>query len=303
MRPKKKEKGTEEFIADINSHSDFPTLSGGPRPQQSNANTAGWSTNNAIRQPSTQQQPLGQQTQQRAPSAAPSQQSLDQYDSQRAQPPTAPDRAGSGDDFPPLGQLSLNGDAFGQSNGLGSAVGSPDMQQPRMNGPQGQIQARRASGAFEQHQATSNSQLQPQMQPQPSPNDQQQLPASNVKPYADMTEKEKYGLTGLEAAFEYRRAAENGELKDETLPAALKSSVVFGHDLSTLGMDLDSPEPLYPTFTPFPAVGSSSSEFNFHDRHMVPDFTLPSAYTVTNVPPLSTRMSALQDGKTENRYP
>jgi CCR4-NOT transcription complex subunit 2 len=30
---------------------------------------------------------------------------------------------------------------------------------------------------------------------------------------------------------------------------------------------------------------------------MVPDFTLPSAYTVTNVPPLSSRMSAFADGK------
>ena len=31
---------------------------------------------------------------------------------------------------------------------------------------------------------------------------------------------------------------------------------------------------------------------------MGPDFTLPSAYTVTNVPPLSSRMSAFADGKT-----
>ena len=302
MGPKPQEK--EKFKADISSYSDFPTLSGGPRPQQSNAITAGWSTNSAIRQPSTQQQPLGQQSQQRAPSAAPSQQSLDQYDAQRSQPPTAPDRAGSGDDFPPLGQLNLNGDAFGQSNGLGSAVGSPDMQQPRMNGQQGQFPAREGSGAFQQHPATSNDQQQPQMQSQLSTNNQQQpRPASNVKRYADMTEKEKYGLGGLEAAFEYRRATENGEAKDETLPPDLKSSVIFGQDLSTLGMDLDSPDPLYPTFTPFPAVGSSSSEFNFHDRHMVPDYTLPSAYTVTNVPSLSSRMSALQDGKAEDCYP
>ena len=112
-----------------------------------------------------------------------------------------------------------------------------------------------------------------------------------------MTENEKWGLPGLMAAFEARRAAENGGQVDETLPKMMRSSVIMGHDLSTLGMDLDSSEPLHPTFTPFPATGSSGSEFNFHERHMVPDFTLPSAYTVTNVPPLAQRMSAFADGK------
>lgn len=114
-----------------------------------------------------------------------------------------------------------------------------------------------------------------------------------------MAEKEKWGLPGLLAVFEARRAADNGGQVDETIPPAWRSSVVMGHDLSTLGMDLDSPDPLYPTFTPFPAAGSSGSEFNFHERHMVPDFTLPSAYTVTNVPPLSSRMSAFADGKSQ----
>lgn len=280
--------------ADIKSHSDFPSL-GGRGPQQSNSNNAGWNSN-AIRQPSTQQQPLGQQSQQRAPSAAPSQQSLDQFDGQRSQQPQSADRAGSGDDFPPLGG-QLNGDAFGQSNGISSSVGSPDMQQPRMNGQQSQLPVREGSGTFQSSQAPLSTQPTTQSQNQLSQNGQQQPPpASNVKRYADMTEKEKWTLPGLMAAFEARRAAENGQPVDESLPTALRSSVVFGHDLSTLGMDLDASDPLYPTFTPFPAAGSSGSEFNFHERHIVPDFTLPSAYTVTNVPPLSSRMSALQDG-------
>ena len=70
----------------------------------------------------------------------------------------------------------------------------------------------------------------------------------------------------------------------------------MGHDLSSLGMDLDSTEPLYPTFHPFQAPGSTGSSFDYHDRHIIPDFTLPAAYTVTNVPPLSSRMGAFSDG-------
>ena len=113
-----------------------------------------------------------------------------------------------------------------------------------------------------------------------------------------MTENEKWGLPGLMAALEARRQAEGGGQVDDSLPATLRSSVIMGHDLNSLGMDLDSPEPLYPTFSPFQAVGSSgSTSFDFHERHIVPDFTVPNAYTVTNVPPLSGRMSAFADGK------
>ena len=288
-------------IANIKSHSDFPSLSGGPRPQQNTSNTAGWNSN-AIRQPSTQQQPLGQQSQQRAPSAAPSQQSLDQFDTQRSQPPSGADRAGSGDDFPPLGG-QMNGDGFGQLNGLSSAVGSPDMQQPRINGQQSQLPIRQGSDAFQQTTGLPSNQNHSQSQPQSSQNGQQQPPPSNVKRYADMTDKEKWGLPGLMAAFEARRQAENGGQVDESLPPQMRSAVIMGHDLSTLGMDLDSPEPLHPTFSPFPAAGSSGSEFNFHERHVVPDFTLPSAYTVSNVPLLSSRMSAFADGQSGHQLP
>ena len=33
-----------------------------------------------------------------------------------------------------------------------------------------------------------------------------------------------------------------------------------------------------------------------NDRYVIPDFTLPAAYTVTNVPPLSSRVNAFSDG-------
>ncbi len=282
--------------ADVSSLSDFPSLSGGPRAQQ-NSTASGWNSN-AIRQPPVQQQhqaQQGQQAQQRAPSAAPSQQSLDQFDGQRSQQPPIERSAGGGgggDEFPPLGG-QLNGDLFSQSHGVGSGIGSPDIQQPRMNGQQTQMPIRDSSAFLAGPQ-----QLMSQQQSQQSSQNGHPAPlVSNVKKYADMTEDEKWGLPGLMAAFEARRQMDNGGQVDETLPPALRSTVIMGHDLGALGLDLDSPDPLYPTFTPFQAIGSSGSSFDFHERNMIPDFTLPSAYTVTNVPPIQARITAFSDGK------
>ncbi|KAF2725717.1 hypothetical protein K431DRAFT_214643 [Polychaeton citri CBS 116435] len=69
----------------------------------------------------------------------------------------------------------------------------------------------------------------------------------------------------------------------------------MGQDLSTLGLDLDSPDPLIPSFFPFPGEGRTGSMYDFHDRHVVPDFHIPSAYTVNNVPPLQTRIGSFSD--------
>ena len=286
----------DSMQADINSDSDFPSLSGGPRPNPATvpASAGSWNSN-AIRQPSAQQAPPQQQQQQRAPSTAPSQQSLDQSEGQRSQQPPI-DRASASEEYPPLsGQINGNSDTL-SNNGLTSGFGSPDSTLPRPNGQQTQLPIREPQPAFPQSAQPSVAAGQPASQHQQAPPAQNgQAPASTVKKYGDMTEQEKYGLTGLLAAFEARRQAEIGGPVDETLPAAMRNAVFMGQDLSTLGMDLDSPEPLYPTFTPFPTAGSSS-QFDFHDRHTVPNFTLPSAYTVTNVPPLSNRMSAFSDG-------
>ncbi|KAK5167064.1 transcriptional regulator [Saxophila tyrrhenica] len=269
--------------------SDFPSLSGGPRPQQNNAAAPGWNSS-AIRQPSAQPQQQQQPGQARAPSAAPSQQSLDQFDGQRTQQPPI-ERSGGGDDFPPLGG-QLNGDGFGQTNGVSSIIGSSDAEQPRTNGQQAQLPIRQGSINFHQNQQT------PATQPPPSQalqNGQPPAPSLNIKKYADMTENERWGLTGLLAAFQSRSQAEAGGNVDDTLPPALRHHIIMGNDLNSLGLDLDSNDPLYPTFTPFQAVGSSGSSFDFHERHMVPDFTLPSAYTVNNVPALQDRISAFSD--------
>ena len=289
-----------KFKADVTSLSEFPSLSGGPRPQQSNnnnssANSASWNSN-AIRQPSAQQQPQVQQPQQRTPSAAPSQQSLDQFDGQRSQQPSA-DRAGGGDDFPPLsGQI--NGDALGQTNGFTSGLASSDVQPRRTNGQQTQLPTRDGSNAFQQSHQPPIGQPVPQSHVQTSQHVQPSSTSSTVKKYADMTENEKWGLPGLMAIFEARKQRESGGEVDDTLPVAMRSAVMMGHDLNSSGLDLDSPEPLYPTFTPFQTPGNSgSSTLDFHDRLVVPDFNLTSAYTVTNVPPLASRMSAFSDGE------
>jgi len=274
--------------------SDFPSLSGGPRANQaSNSATGGSWSSSAIRQPSNQQAPPQQPPQQqRAPSVALSQQSSDQFESQRSQQQSA-ERGSGGEDFPPL---SGQGDTL-SNTGLNSGFGSPDSTLHRQNGQQTQLPIREHQHTFQQSsQAPINSgQLPSQPSQQISLPQNGHSPTSTVKKYADMSEQERYGLQGLLAAFEARRQAETGGQVDDTLPPAMRNAVFVGQDLSSLGLDLDSPEPLYPTFTPFPAA-SSSSQFDFHDRHIVPDFTLPSAYTVTNVPPLSNRMSAFSDG-------
>lgn len=342
-----------DIPADTKPTSDFPTLSGQPRQAAPSSAVAGWNSE-VIRQGSGQQQqsqqPIQQsraqqqqplQQQQRAPSAAPSQQSIDgQFDGQRSQRPSDNRGTGGAEEFPPLGGgQQVNGDAGGlvQSNGFGSSVASPDSSQPTVraatNGQQTELSIRSASNAvFQQpppaqqqapigsgqpappvqaHQSASTQQsIMPQQQQPVVPNGQQQVgkPATTastalppgVKRYADMTDSEKYGLTALSAAFEARRTLESGGQPDQTLPPAMRNAVFLGQDLNSLGLDLDSPDPLYTTFTPFPSAaaanGGSSGQFDFHDRHMVPDFTLPNAYTVTNVPPLSGRMSAFSDG-------
>ena len=88
-----------------------------------------------------------------------------------------------------------------------------------------------------------------------------------------MTESEKWGLPGLLAQLPGR--GENA------------SSFVMGHDLNSLGIDFDSPDPIFPTFTtPFADATS---------RPAIPEFQLPAAYSVNNVPALHTRMSNFAD--------
>jgi len=93
------------------------------------------------------------------------------------------------------------------------------------------------------------------------------------KRLVEMTDQERYGLPGLLAMI--------------PLESADYSSLAMGQDLTVLGLDLGGPEnaPLHPTFAS-PFTGSNV-------KPVIPsDFTLPAAYTVTNVPPLHSKMTS-----------
>lgn len=290
--------------ADIDSISDFPTLSGGPRPTAPST-AAGWNSA-AIRQPSAQQ-PTSTATSnaasqpQRAPSTAPSAQDFDQgFDGGRSQQPSEQASRSGGDDFPPLaGSGPLNGD----TPGLGSTLTSPTAPQ-QLNAQQAQLPIREASNAAFQTPSQPPPQPQapigPTQVPQSTPQAAQQNgqpPAPSVKPYADMNDGEKYGLTALAAAFEARHLHDTGQSAqvDPTLPPMMRNGLFLGQDLSLLGLDLDSPDPIYPTFHPFPSAAAGTSSFDYMERNVVPEFALPPAYVVTNVPSLEGRLGGFSD--------
>jgi CCR4-NOT transcription complex subunit 2 len=109
----------------------------------------------------------------------------------------------------------------------------------------------------------------PQKQPAQAPI---QRPAQQ-KRLAEMTDMERWGIPGLLAMF-------NRDHPDF-------SEMSFGTDLSALGLDLSSNSPLYPTFgVPFDNAGP---------RPVIPDFHLPVAYAVNNVPPLEQRIQNFTD--------
>ncbi|KAI5195017.1 hypothetical protein E4T39_08416 [Aureobasidium subglaciale] len=272
--------------------SDFPSL--GPQPQQANVSQA-WNAT-AMRTPQQapaqravsqqQQQPLSQQQQQpqRSVSAAThesqqvEQSNLEtQYDGQS---PTS-DHAGSEhapDDFPPLsnpGQLNgrVNGNGYPHED---AAFGS-ESARPRPANPPGidhqlglmQQQLPIGQSSAQQQPSQHSSNFAPQMVDAPITS---QVAPQQLKPYEDMSEAEKWGLPGLLAKIRSNDAA---------------SAFTMGVDINSLGLDLDSPEPLFATFsTPFADNRS---------RPVIPEFTLPGGYTVTNVPALASRMSAFSD--------
>ena len=135
-----KHQGIED-MADIDYNSDFPSLAGGPRQPPNSNNNWGGNNSNAIRQPPIQQAP----SQPRAPSTAPSHQSIDQFDGQRSQQQSI--ERSSGDDYPMTSNLmngNGNGNGLTQTNGgLASSVGSPDDAHAQPNGQQSHPMASR----------------------------------------------------------------------------------------------------------------------------------------------------------------
>ncbi|KAI5235682.1 hypothetical protein E4T43_09124 [Aureobasidium subglaciale] len=274
--------------------SDFPSL--GPQPQQANVSQA-WNATamrtpqqapaqRAIPQQQQQQvqQPLSQQQQQPQRSVSATthesqqadQPNLDtQYDGQSPTSDHA-DSEHAPDDFPPL---SNQGQLNGRVNGypLEDAAFGSESARPRPANPPGidhqlglmQQQLPIGQSSAQQQPSQHSSNFAPQMVDAPITS---QVAPQQLKPYEDMSEAEQWGLPGLLAKIRSNDAA---------------SAFTMGVDINSLGLDLDSPEPLFTTFsTPFADNRS---------RPVIPEFTLPGGYTVTNVPALASRMSAFSD--------
>lgn len=94
-----------------------------------------------------------------------------------------------------------------------------------------------------------------------------------VQPVSQMSEMEKYGFAGLLATL-------HG-------PPEVRS-LALGHDLPSLGLDMNSQDPLHPSFsTPFAP--------NAPIRPLETDYTIPACYSVANVTPLHERINGFND--------
>ncbi|THY03870.1 hypothetical protein D6D03_04083 [Aureobasidium pullulans] len=295
--------------ADNDDNRDFPSL--GPQPHQANNVAQAWNST-ALRTPQQapaqqravsqqQQQPPPQQQQQQQQSQQPTQPQVPQqqqqsrsvsaqtHESQQqeasslesqydGQSPTS-GRAGSEqpqDEFPPLNnqpQMQMNA----RVNGYGhedAAFGSESSRPTRPAAPPGiehqlGLQQPPIGQSSTPQQPSQHSNFAPQMVDAPITN---QAAPQQLKPYDEMSEAEKWGLPGLLAKIRSNDAG---------------SAFTMGVDINSLGLDLDSPEPLFATFsTPFADNRS---------RPVIPEFTLPGGYTVTNVPSLASRMPAFSD--------
>ncbi|KAF2217647.1 hypothetical protein CERZMDRAFT_30541 [Cercospora zeae-maydis SCOH1-5] len=83
---------------------------------------------------------------------------------------------------------------------------------------------------------------------------------------------------------------------DESLPVWTRNTAfLMGQETPDFGMDLNNPEPLYPTFSVFATRTPSDSSYDFRDQYTVPSFHVPPAYTVNNVPEMASRMPAFSD--------
>ncbi|EME43931.1 hypothetical protein DOTSEDRAFT_71664 [Dothistroma septosporum NZE10] len=273
--------------------SDFPSLAGGPRQAPNNNNWGG--NNSAVRQPPIQQQAPSQP---RAPSTAPSHQSIEQFDGQRSQPQST-DR-GSGDDYGMPSNLNGNGNGMTQTNGLASSVGSPEDIHPQPNGQQSQQLPSRDASYSSMPQAPIGSNIpsaSPASLPSQSDNAQPSQASSNVKKWGDMTQQERLGLPGWIAVMEAARAMAAGQPVDPTLPAVQRNTAMLtvGQDINSLGMNLESTEPLHKNFHVFPDMTSGGGSYDSSRRNPVPDHAVPPAYYVSNVPDSATRMAAFSD--------
>lgn len=98
--------------------------------------------------------------------------------------------------------------------------------------------------------------------------------STDQPPLSQMSELDRFGLAGLLRMI-------HSESPDV-------ASLAVGQDLMTLGLDLNSPEPLHPSFAS-PFVSSMSAV------PLEQDFSLPSCYNVANIQPLQSRIPSFSD--------
>ncbi|KAL1296946.1 hypothetical protein AAFC00_004550 [Neodothiora populina] len=303
--------------------SEFPSLSGGP--SQPNNVPQAWNSTAIRQQPAVQRPQPQQASQSRVISGGQQPLSLDsQFDGQSAVAPRGANNQtqSASADFPPLGgQLNLdrrrqapglnglgqmNGQADQSSDGGSSleALRSPsenfrtpsalqDVQESQsrqsrnVSNPSSTDQHlpfRNANANANANAASlqqTNSTTQPNATPQLQQGGNFETPAqmgdnaptasqqqASEKQLSEMTESEKYGLPGL--------------------MAQLHNNTFFqGQELTGLEIDLDSSEPLHPMWsTPFASLNA---------QRITPEFLLPAAYSVNNVPPIHTRITAFTD--------
>ncbi|KAF2395712.1 hypothetical protein EJ06DRAFT_585673 [Trichodelitschia bisporula] len=158
-------------------------------------------------------------------------------------------------------------DASSRQARVGRTIANPfpAQQDPQQPGLMGSYQGRGFQDA-------AQSTVLPTQPPGPEVVDspQQLLQPQRHKRLAEMTEQELWGLTGLVAQV----SKDSPDYNEHYL----------GMDLTQLGLDLESSEPLWPQF------GSP-----FDERPVVPEFKLPEAYKVTNIAPLHSKIPSLTD--------
>eukprot|EP00912_Choanoflagellata_sp_UC4_P001566 UC4_evm7s991 len=214
--------------------------------------------------------------------AKPDSSSPDTYDHGQ-DPKYSPQQQSYQQQYPGLGQSAGAPTTPGkQQQNQQYSTGSPRMMggrqtSPRMEGHGSPHQRQH----HPQHQQQLHSQQHISRQFQQSSGQQQQQQQQQQRPQSDCgTSDNTYGLIGLLGLIQSSSPKYNPDLH----------ALALGSDLTTLGLNLNSPEPLYPGF-------SSPWSESGNQRSKQPDFQLPDCYHVkqTALMPPRQRMKNMSD--------
>ena len=196
-------------------------------------------------------------------------------DYNRLTSPSAPGLIPSSTSRPSLAQGQNGGN--GQDN-LG-AIGSGTDNNIAASAVESQRIARQAEYQSQSQQSRQQASVEgifgnDDMADSPAGSMSQQPPQGHPQNASQMSELDRFGLNGLLASIRN--------------PSAAIASMAHGHDLTTLGLNLNQTSPLYPHFsTPFGPTAPT--------RPLEIDFNVPGCYTVANVPPLHERIPGFSE--------